>query len=230
MASMRRRNEQRLAHLRKRVSKHRHYTRGKARDEALVLDEMGLMLHTPADQVDTLVDRYAVMLLAVPKRAQPYVDAAARDWFAAAVVNRLRALQWTVRWWSPRRWTRPQRALRRRLESWQADLDSGKVTRPRRKPGGHRSLNLYRDTVIAAAVIELNEYCGLPHESHGARSGCSAVADRLGESYATIRTVFRSLRQVRQLAEQAGEVPRPKGTGRRGRSRSGVSPSSRSAR
>ncbi|MCY4430789.1 MAG: hypothetical protein OXC11_10430 [Rhodospirillales bacterium] len=99
------------------------------------------------------------------------------------------------------------------LNDWAREVASGELQKPTR-PGRDRRKLQMENAAIVATVNFIRDHSDLPYEGEDG-SACQVVADRLGMTYATVRTKWQNGQPLLRRARESGRIPPAKKRTRR---------------
>ena len=193
--------------LKRRIRAHPAFRGGPA-DETYWLDLLEVTVREMFPEgLDTLADQIAGFLESHPELWSAHIEASRQDLLAWKTVHTL-----LKRFRNPRPGSlivsRDDETSRRgaaALIAWGLDVATGDRTEP--PDGSDSRKRALRNGAITATVNGIRDLGELPYESAERRSACHAIADRLGMSYTTVRTIWRNGRRQLQRAREQGLIP-----------------------
>ena len=194
--------------LKQRIRAHPAFRGGPA-DETYWLDLLEVTVREISPEgLDTLANQLAGFLESHPERWLVHIEASRKDLLAwktvHALLKRFRNRppdSLVVSEDNEETW----RAAAALLNAWGLDVATGDRTKP--PDGSDSRKQALRNSSIVVTVNGIRDLSGLPYESDERRSACDAVAERLGMSYATVRTIWRNGQKRLRRAREKGLIP-----------------------
>lgn len=165
-------------------------------DEAYWLDMMEFVLASFPEGLAAPAAILARVALGHPEKWPLYALAASQDPLAWKIMETLACLV-------PRDLRAPNAVY-----TWALDVAGGKRQKPKDRPDKRK--NGHRDSTIAVTVNGIRDLGRLPYASDERRSACRAVAERLGMSYTTVRSIWRRTKPLLERARGLDVIPPPR--------------------
>ena len=196
-------------------------SRGGPADEDYWLDTVEFCLAEFAGGLDAHAKMLALNIESHPEKWQAYIAASRDDLLA---YKTLQVLPANMRGKKPSsinvssEEAEVWRVALNSLDGWVQDVALEIIQKP--KDGPDRRKKMLRDAIIAAAVNGIHDVNGVPYEFDEPkfgepRSACHIVADRLGMTPTTVRSIWRKERGLLNRAREHGLLPPPRPKQRR---------------
>ena len=184
----------------RRMRAHPAFTGGPA-DEGYWLDAMQCTLAS-LGRYDAMVELRVDGLEQSPEGIEWHIAASSRAGFHWDVLDTLARRLWTG-----------GKGLPPKLTAWWLDATTGVTKKPSRG-GRHDRSNTMRDAIIVTTINAIHDVTDLPYDfdetskpGRAPRTACHSVAERLGKSYATVRSIWRKSRFLVDHAREIGRIP-----------------------